>query len=325
MFDHVSLYFYPKEHEYRDEFGNKYTSVTQTLDKFVIKQDWTQIAKSCEKIGRNPLHPKYLKYKNKSYRDIMNEWNVTKIQGLDRGNECHDFIETEINKYNGYGKIEDRFSLNRIYTIPDLLSNAGIGEINLDFFIRSGLKIRYPKIYNIISNFVGLGYRIFAEVGVYNPNYLISGLIDLLLIKDNKYFVIIDWKTNKGDIPHLSGYYDKDENGEEGAFIRTFEFYNEPISHIEHSVRNHYTLQVSSYDYLVEGFGLIHKGNILCHITHDKYTEDNITNEEERKWIGLERVNPIVIPYWKNDIELLYEFVKDKTPRKTQTSIVFKH
>lgn len=322
-FEHVDLFFYPKDHIYKDEYGNVYTSVTQTIDKFIDHKDWKKIARFCEKAGRNPNHPKYELYKGKSANQILKEWDDIKVKGLDRGNERHDFIESKINISNNYSKIKSQLQHNRIYTIPDLLENPILGNVDLDFFIKSGIKDRYPRIYKILVNFVNKGYKIYAEVGVYNSNFLISGLVDCLLIKDN-YFIIIDWKTNKGDIPKESGYYLKNIDGSLGEFVRTFEYFREPISHIEDSVRNHYTLQISSYDYLVEGFDLICKGNILCHITHDEYTIDNLEENEPEEWIGKERVVPMVIPYWKNDVELMMDAAKNRRKLKRQKSIIFK-
>ena len=46
---------------------------------------------------------------------------------------------------------------------------------------------------------VSMGFEIYAEIGVYHPEYLISGLVDILFVKGDEFF-ILDWKTNKAPI-----------------------------------------------------------------------------------------------------------------------------
>ena len=55
---------------------------------------------------------------------------------------------------------------------------------------------------------------------------------------------------------------------------------------------NHYTLQLSAYDYLTEQFGLVNQGNVLYHIRPINAFE--------------EKVEPIAIKYLKEDIYNLF-------------------
>ena len=57
-----------------------------------------------------------------------------------------------------------------------------------------------------------MGFEIYAEIGVYHPEYLISGLVDILFVKGDEFF-ILDWKTNKAPIRFEGGYWTKKADG----------------------------------------------------------------------------------------------------------------
>jgi len=302
------LYFDPDEHKYTDNKGTVYTSVTTKIDEYVEKFNAKEVARACEKIGRNPAHPKYHKYKGKTRHQLISEWKTGCDKSLIRGNERHNFLEDSVNTANGYNRyIKSRIKKGRIYTILDILDNNNVGEVNLEFFISTGIRDRYPKIYNLIEAFVKAGYRIYSEVCVFSPEDGIAGLVDLLAIKDGK-FVIIDWKTNKDDIVFDSGYFEKDAQGKNtGKFIKTNQRFAYPLQHIPQSNGAKYTLQLTSYDYFVELTGLVQQANIICHIRHEVYEDGDKDLEANPEWIGKEKVNILPIEYWKKDYIKLLE------------------
>lgn len=130
-------------------------------------------------------------------------------------------------------------------------------------------------------------YELDLEKGVY-PEFLVSlkssdgilrvaGQIDLL-IKDGNDIIIADYKTNKEIKKH--SYFDKNK------FNRIMMKY--PLNNIEDCNFYHYSLQLSTYAYLLQQIKpeLNIKKLMLIHIDHDdkitEYTVDYLKNDVER-------------------------------------------
>ena len=130
-------------------------------------------------------------------------------------------------------------------------------------------------------------YELDLEKGVY-PEFLVSlkssdgilrvaGQIDLL-IKDGNDIIIVDYKTNKEIKKH--SYFDKNR------FSRIMMKY--PLNNIEDCNFYHYSLQLSTYAYLLQQIKpeLNIKKLMLIHIDHDdkitEYTVDYLKNDVER-------------------------------------------
>ena len=101
-------------------------------------------------------------------------------------------------------------------------------------------------------------------------DYLISGTIDILCIRDND-FVILDWKTNRDGLKFESGYYKKDKtiipNQLTNEWVSTDKRMLPPLSHMQDCNGNHYTMQLSLYAIGVEMIlGIPCVGLGLCHI-----------------------------------------------------------
>ncbi len=260
------IYFNEELHSYTDELGNKYTSTTTLISNYYEKFKAIEIAEACERIGKNPRHPKYLKYKGKSKKQLLYEWDQTKDIACEKGTKKHNYFEDSIRSATGYKLINNQYINDRIYTLDDVIGDRKIGLINIEYFESKGIKEKYPIIFNVIHKLTQAGYLIYAEIGVYDPINLISGLIDVLLIRGNE-FIILDWKTNAAPIMFESGYFDKDERGIlTDKFITKVETFHDPISYIPASVGHKYSMQLSGYAEMTERFGFIYKGSILCHI-----------------------------------------------------------
>ena len=295
------IYFNEKKHRYTDEFGNFYTSVTTLIgnyeNKFSDKAD--DIALACERIGKNPFHAKYERYKNMTAMEIKRSWNKTSDVALDRGNKRHNFLEDSVKTSSGFVRLRPKLTGDRLYTVDNILKDTSIGLVNLRDFERTGVRERYPRIYKIISALVQDGWRLYAEIGVYNVDLLVSGLIDLFAVKGNQ-FIIVDWKTNKMPIQFIGGYYEKDNKGNVSNFKVTNETMKVPLNYLQQCDGSKFGLQLGTYSFMAEFFGLEFSGAIICQILHDTYTkEDDVPN----KWIGLERVETYEIPYMKDDVE----------------------
>ena len=292
------VFFNEEKHEYTDEFGNKFNSVTTIISKYHEEFDTKKMARICAKIGKNPRHPKYQKYKGKTEKQLIKEWSDTTDISLDRGNDRHNYLEDTIKSVNNYSRVKNKFINDKIFTIPDILKNTKVGVIDIDILNKYDIVNKYPKIYNILYKLINKGWKLYAEIGVYNNELLVSGLVDLLAIKGSK-FIIIDWKTNKSDIKFKSGYFEKDINNKiTDKFIYTSKNMFYPIDNMPDSVGHKYSLQLSTYAYLIELFGFEHVGMILCHIKPED--SNDITN-------GKDDVNIININYYKNEVIKMLE------------------
>ena len=268
------LFFNEENHKYVDDLGNPYISVTTLIHKYTEEFKENEIAKACERIGKNPNHPKYLTYKGKSAKQLKLEWQAERDRACSEGTKKHNYLEDCIKSNNGYKKNAKGFIDDRIYTIDDIIKNHRYGILNIDSFAKSGIKDRYPTIYNTIAGLVNVGFKIYAEIGTYDYKYLVSGLIDVLLVRD-KEFIILDWKTNKAPIKFEGGYWSKNKNGEldfddTGNILNEYNYtgktFQYPLDKLEDSYGNIYAMQLSTYAHLVETFGYKCVGLILCHI-----------------------------------------------------------
>lgn len=273
-----NIYFNEKEHTYTDDMDNVYTSATTLIGKYHKEFDSEGMARACEAIGRNPNHPKYQLYKGKTAKDLLHTWKQETIDACAKGTIKHDYLEQAIKNANNYNNVNKTVT-NRLYTVDDIIKDHNFGTVNLDYFIKTGLDKQYPLIYKNIKGLINLGYKLYAEIGVYESRYLISGMIDLLVVKDNN-FLIIDWKTNKSPIRFEAGYFKKDHNRNiiESEFIEKTDKMLFPIKHLADSVGNHYTLQLSLYAYLVESFGFKCLGLLLFHIKTEMVDNKEVTN-----------------------------------------------
>ena len=304
----ILMFFDEPTHKYTDSLSGKYTSVTTVLGYYENKFDKKKydIATACAKIGQNPGHDSYKKYAGMTVEQILAKWDKAREDGCEIGNVKHNYLDNSIKLANGYRSITGSTFINkRIYTINDIMQNPIYGQVDLKYFESLGVKEQYPRIYEVISNFVELGYRVYSEICVFDPVNRIAGLIDVLLIKGNQ-FLIIDWKTNKARLMFKSGYFKKDiEDNLTDEFIENDEKFIFPLHKYPQSVGHKYTFQLSLYDYLAEGFGLECIGNLLFHIRHNNYEsthEDVIANPE---WIDRQQVDIYPIQYLKNDMAQL--------------------
>jgi hypothetical protein len=275
------LYFDEAQHKYTDVLGNPFVSVTTFISEYYDKFDIKAKARQCYQAGLrgNP------KYAGKSIAQIEAQWDRARIKGCDNGNVTHNYLEQTIKRATNYKLVDKTFINGRIYTVPDVITNPGYGEVTLQYFEDALLHIKYPDIYHTLVFFVGLGYRIYAEIGVFSIEHRISGLIDVFLIRGDE-FIIIDWKTNKGGLRYEAGYWEKDREGFlTGKYIENYERMKFPIQDLPASTGYKYTLQLSLYAKLASLFGLKCKDLILFHIMKDERTQKETIRLEPIKFL----------------------------------------
>lgn len=313
VLDTVDLYFDDILHKYTDNKGNAYTSMTTVIGKYVNEFNSETVAIACERIGKNPKHPKYLRYKGRTKDEILLDWEKQKIEACEKGTIKHDYLEQSIKEANKYNKNKHNFVGNHIYSISDILLNHSYGLVDIDYFISINLHVKYPIIFETINQLSIKGFRFYAEIGVYNCDLLVSGLIDLLAVrynedKDINEFIIIDWKTNKANIRFEAGYYEKDDsNNLTNNYILTNKYMKSPLINLPDSVGNHYALQISGYATLVEAFNLSYLGGLLFQI---RDTNDNT-----------ESIDTIKLPYLKDEVINMFIHHRNQLTISTQNKL----
>lgn len=315
MSNKVKIYFNEKEHKYTDDRGNTYTSTTTYLSKYYPKFDTEGEALRC---SRKYKARKGHRYYGMTPSDIKNYWKKLTDTSLDRGNERHNYLEDTVKRVTGYNKIEGRFINDRIYTIDDILENHTYGLVDISMYEKAGLKDRYPEIYNVILYHHERGYRLYAEIGVYMYDRLISGLVDLLVVK-GKEFRVLDWKTNKDNIQFKSGYYKRDHSGKDlRIWVDQTKYMYPPISHLPECNGTKYALQLSTYAHLIELRGYKCTGIYLCHIQPEMDDLNRIipNGNEKVNWINM---TPY---YYKREVDVLTaDYFRTRTDITAQTKL----
>lgn len=296
----ISLYFDEPSHKYTDNYGNEYLSCTTLLHKFVPRFDSNYWAKY------------KAKERGVSEKVIRDEWKLITDIACDRGNNTHNYLEDsvkETSKFKEAVKYLSNSSDNKMFTIYDIDFNNKVGIIDVDeFYERVGKK--YPEIYRVIKHYIDLGYRIYSEIGVFLPDYLTSGMIDILCIRETD-FVILDWKTNKDGLIFESGYFKKDKTVKPiqltNEWVRKSEGLNPPVSHLQNCNGNIYTLQLSMYATWVHLItGLPCAGLGLCHIgTQFMLNKYGMPLRDEKGLYTVDETKEEIVKWFR--IKFLYE------------------
>lgn len=247
------IFFDADLHKYTDEEGKVYTSVTQKIGLVTpVFNTRTEAIKYAARHGNTP-----------EYWEGV--WANLRDTACARGNETHGKLEDGIESL-----YESKSITGTVYSISDVTNCIKRFPISKAEIEASPLKYMFPKIYARIVNYLRAGWTLYAERIVYWYEYLISGTIDLLLIK-GKEFIILDWKTNKDALRFESGYYKKVKDAQ-GTMVKTDEWISKddrmlkPLNHLQHCKGTIYTLQLSLYALLVELWGFTCKGLELWHI-----------------------------------------------------------
>ena len=81
-------------------------------------------------------------------------------------------------------------------------------------------------------------------------------------------------------------------------------------------------MQLSTYDYLVEFLtGMNCQANILCHIRHEKYADNDRKVLEDKRLLGKEAVNMLPIKYLRSEVESMLEDGKQYIQLKHEVNL----
>lgn len=268
-YNDVRLIFDEGPHKYNDTCGNDYISTTTLLHNLV-----------------EPFDKKYwLRKKSQelhiSEKRLSEQWDTITKEACDRGSKTHNKLEDGINLASQFRQavkymIRTDGSMITVADIPNI--NINVKELDIKEFI-DATQNKYPDIYKIFNFYTERGYKIYSEIGAFLIDTLVSGTIDVLCLREDK-FIIGDWKTNRGGLKFEAGYYKKDKSTRPAQTTnewvstpnRTLRI---PVSHLQDCNGNIYNLQLSMYAFMVETIlGIPCAGMWLCHIDSDFILND---------------------------------------------------
>ena len=259
IFNDNFLYFDEAPHRYTDTYGNEYISVTTIIGNYSPKFDkdyW--LHKKARELGITE-------------KELAKRWQDITDEACTRGSHTHNGLEDGIkgsSMFKDAIKYLNQIETGRCITVADI-PNLKARPLDIEKF-KEATNNKYPKIYEVFDFYITRGYTIYSEIGVFLPNLLISGTIDVLAIKSDR-FVILDWKTNKDGLHFTSGYYKKDKTCKPVQLTNNWVEKDEkmlpPFNTLPECNGSHYTIQLSTYARMVELIlGIPCVGCGLCHI-----------------------------------------------------------
>lgn len=262
-YNDIRLVFKEDGHKYTDTFGNEYKSTTTLLHDYAPKFEksfW--LKKKAKELGI-------------SEKRLAQQWQDITDEACARGTKTHNGLEDGIRTSSMFKNavkhmIQPNGEMITIADIPNI--NFNIKQLNVKEFIDM-TENKYPKIYKVFEYYTNAGYKIYSEIGGFLIDYLVSGTIDVLCIRDDQ-FVIGDWKTNRGGLKFQSGYYKKDKKQNPhqltDIWVPKEEYLLPPVNHLPNCNGMIYNLQLSLYAFMVEKIlGIPNAGLWLCHIDSD--------------------------------------------------------
>lgn len=266
-YSQVRLIFEEAAHKYHDTLGNEYISTTTLLHDLAPKFD-----------KKYWLHKKAVQL-GITEKELEEQWNTITKEACERGTNVHNGLEDGI---KGSSKFKQAIQyLNTDEDGGEMITVADLNTINANYKLldvkqfKEATDNKYDNLYDVFEKYTNHGYKIYAEIGMFLIDYLISGTIDVLLINEweNK-AVIGDWKTNRGGLRFTAGYYRKDKKQHPAQltsdWVEKKEFLLPPVQHLPHCNGSIYNLQLSLYALMVQCIlGLPCAGLWLAHIDSD--------------------------------------------------------
>ena len=299
------LYFDEPTHKYTDSLGNSYISVTTMIhDNYTPKFDkkyW--LRKKSRELGI-------------SSKELERQWQAITDEACSRGTATHNGIEDAIKENSMFKnaiQYLNQVESGRCITVADI-PNLIPRPLDLDKF-REATNNKYEKIYDVFDFYINKGYTIYSEIGAFLIDYLISGTIDILCIKEDR-FVILDWKTNRNGLQFEAGYFKKDKSTTPAQLTNQYIVKDEkmlpPLSHLDNCNGMHYTMQLSTYARMVElildipcvGLGLCHIGSPFVKNQYGMPYRDK-NNQYPIDENGEETINWYHINYLRNEVDAI--------------------
>ena len=299
------LYFDEPTHKYTDSLGNSYISVTTMIhDNYTPKFDkkyW--LRKKSRELGI-------------SSKELERQWQAITDEACSRGTATHNGIEDAIKENSMFKnaiQYLNQVESGRCITVADI-PNLIPRPLDLDKF-KEATNNKYEKIYDVFDFYINKGYTIYSEIAAFLIDYLISGTIDILCIKEDR-FVILDWKTNRNGLQFEAGYFKKDKSTTPAQLTNQYIVKDEkmlpPLSHLDNCNGMHYTMQLSTYARMVElildipcvGLGLCHIGSPFVKNKYGMPYRDK-NNQYPIDENGEETVNWYHINYLRNEVDAI--------------------
>ena len=299
------LYFDEPTHKYTDSLGNSYISVTTMIhDNYTPKFDkkyW--LRKKSRELGI-------------SSKELERQWQAITDEACSRGTATHNGIEDAIKENSMFKnaiQYLNQVESGRCITVADI-PNLIPRPLDLDKF-KEATNNKYQKIYDVFNFYINKGYTIYSEIGAFLIDYLISGTIDILCIKEDR-FVILDWKTNRNGLQFEAGYFKKDKSTTPAQLTNQYIVKDEkmlpPLSHLDNCNGMHYTMQLSTYARMVElildipcvGLGLCHIGSPFVKNQYGMPYRDK-NNQYPIDENGEETINWYHINYLRNEVDAI--------------------
>ena len=299
------LYFDEPTHKYTDSLGNSYISVTTMIhDNYTPKFDkkyW--LRKKSRELGI-------------SSKELERQWQAITDEACSRGTATHNGIEDAIKENSMFKnaiQYLNQVESGRCITVADI-PNLIPRPLDLDKF-KEATNNKYEKIYDVFDFYINKGYTIYSEIGAFLIDYLISGTIDILCIKEDR-FVILDWKTNRNGLQFEAGYFKKDKSTTPAQLTNQYIVKDEkmlpPLSHLDNCNGMHYTMQLSTYARMVElivdipcvGLGLCHIGSPFIKNQYGMPYRDK-NNQYPIDENGEETINWYHINYLRNEVDAI--------------------
>lgn len=314
------LYFDEGPHKYTDSNGNEYISVT------------TLIGNYCPKFDAKYWAHKKAREQGVSEKEILKQWDKIKNEACDRGTNTHNGIENAIKDVSKFKEAIQYLQQvgGRCITVADI-PNLIPTPLDIDKF-KEATENKYEEIYRVFQFYTERGYTIYSEIGVFDPELLISGTIDILCDRPTD-FVILDWKTNRSGLQFESGYYKKDKttipNQLTNEWVRKNDKMLPPLNHLPECNGSHYSMQLSIYARLTErilnkpctGLGLCHIGSpfVLNNYGQPYRDVDGFHIDPN----GTDSVNWFRINYLKNEADAIFADRKIQVKSKVEQPKLF--
>lgn len=320
IYTNTYLYFDEDPHKYTDSNGNEYISVT------------TLIGNYCPKFDAKYWAHKKAREQGVSEKEILKQWDKIKNEACDRGTNTHNGIENAIKDVSKFKEAIQYLQQvgGRCITVADI-PNLIPTPLDIDKF-KEATENKYEEIYRVFQFYTERGYTIYSEIGVFDPELLISGTIDILCDRPTD-FVILDWKTNRGGLQFESGYYKKDKttipNQLTNEWVRKNDKMLPPLNHLPECNGSHYSMQLSIYARLTErilnkpctGLGLCHIGSpfVLNNYGQPYRDVDGFHIDPN----GTDTVNWFRINYLKNEADAIFADRKIQVKSKVEQPKLF--
>lgn len=244
-YDDVKLTFKEEGHSYTDSLGNSYLSATTLLHRYAPSFDKSYWLKRKAK----ELHI--------SEKRLEQQWKDITEEACKRGTNTHNGLEDGIKGSSMFKEAVKYMKKpnGEMITVADIPNiNENVKSMDLKEFIEL-TENKYPKFNKVLEYYTSNGYKIYSEIGCFLIDYLISGTIDVLLLREDR-FVIGDWKTNRGGLKFEAGYYKKDKSQtpaqETDVWVPKNENLLAPVNNLPNCNGSIYNLQLSLYATMVE-------------------------------------------------------------------------